>query len=402
MICEGILSITISEDFESGLKFFERALSLYPNKMEPNLYIFATYIYIYNKNDKSNANYIDLAIQYINKAKALAPANPGVLYYKSLMALVFEENLTVVQDLTQAIEGCDEGKAEYYFLRGIAFADMGLYPQAYSDFSLAISFNSKWPECYYNRAICCQILGDVEGSLGDLKIYLNFGKYKENSDLLVANFLFGCGLYEDAVNNYSLVEEKEIIALIDKVKCLVHMKELSLCLVCLEKLLEATDYSEEFVNDKECLMALKLASQCFSSQEIKTEGNKAEESDKTVEKIENREENQKNEEEKEKEEEYMKLINDVIESGRDGMIFKMSDFHFYKGVFCFYRKEYQESIENFIKGYQLKSFLMDLGKDISNGNGVDQTKTDLLSEVSSFAFHEYLYNLIICYIQVIY
>jgi len=67
------------------------------------------------------------------------------------MALIFEENVTCIQDLTQAIEGSDEGKAEYYFLRGVAFADLSLYPQAYSDFSLALSFNSKWQECYYNR-----------------------------------------------------------------------------------------------------------------------------------------------------------------------------------------------------------------------------------------------------------
>ena len=117
--------------------------------------------------------------------------------------MIFEENLTTIQDLTQAIEISDEGHGEYYFLRGVAFADLGLYPQAHSDFSLALSFNTVWPECHYNRAVCCLALGDIEGSLSDLRVFLNFGKHKENNDLIIGHFLFGCGLYEEAVSRYT-------------------------------------------------------------------------------------------------------------------------------------------------------------------------------------------------------
>jgi len=187
---------------------------------------------------------------------------------------------------------------------------------------------------------------------------------------MVGHFLYCCGLYEEAVNSYSQAEDFEIAGLIEKIKCLIHMKELNLCLEALKRLIEVTDSSEEFVNDFECLLALKAASQKFSNENGET---------KDIDKIDN-----------------------VIESGKDGLIFKMSDFCFYKAVFCFYEKKYQEAIDNFIKAYQLKSFLTEIKNECGrkNTNSSDPGKNDLLSEVSSFTFHEYLYNLIICYIQV--
>ena len=186
---------------------------------------------------------------------------------------------------------------------------------------------------------------------------------------MVGHFLFGCNLYEDAVNSYSQAEDHELAALIEKSKCLIHMKELNLCLQTLKKLIDLTDSSEEFVNDSDCLMALKAASQKFSGDETE---------DLDIDKI-----------------------DDVIESGTDGVIFKMSDFCFYKGVFCFYEKKYQAAIDNFIKAYQLKSFLTELKSEcMRNPTNSTESKNELLSEVSSFTFHEYLYNLIISYIQV--
>ncbi len=305
-----------------------------------------------------------MAIKNLDKARIISPNNPSLLYYKSLISLIFEENITTIQDLSLAIEISDEGHSEYYFLRGVAFADLGLYTQAYSDFSLALSFNALWPECHYNRAICCLVLGDIEGSFSDLRNFLNFRKHNENNDLIIGHFLFGCGLYEEAMCSYTSIENSDISALIAKVKCLVHMKELNLCLVSLKKLLEVSD-NEEFFNDNECLLALKAASMKYSGKE---DGD------------------------------YMKIISSVIEKGKDGAIFKESDFCFYKGVFCFYDKKYQESVDNFIRAYQFKSFLNEIREEKSQ----ESPKNELLSESSSFAFHEYLYNLIICYIQVYY
>ena len=163
--------------------------------------------------------------------------------------------------------------------------------------------------------------------------------------------------------SYAQIENEEISALIEKVKCLVHMKELSFCLVSLKKLLE-NNKNEEFFNDNECLLALKAASMKFSGEE---------------------------------DDDYMMIISDIIDKGKDGSIFKVSDFCFYKAVFCFYDKNYQESVDNFIRAYQLKSFL----NEIREENSQNESKNELLSESSSFAFHEYLYNLVICYIQVI-
>lgn len=367
-ICDGILQIQKHENLELGVNFFKEALKLYPNKMEPNFYIFASYISIYNKTNKSDTSQIEYSLKHLRKALNSSPNNPSILYYKSLMALIFEENLTIVQDLTQAIDIVEDSHAEYYFLRGVALADLGLHPQAYSDFSLALSFNAEWPECYFNRSICSQFLGDINGALSDFKIFLSLSNPKENNELIIAHFFFGCGFYEEAVKSYTLIEEKEFSAIIEKIKCFVHMKELNLCLDSLKKLLETSDFSEDFANDNDCLLALKEAS-------ISLLGDQTESFN------------------------YRIKINKIIENGKNGMIFKISDFYFYKAVFCFYDTKYQEAIDNFIKSYQVKSFLSEIKKDNLHSEN-DTNKNELLSEVSSFTFHEYIYNLIICSIQV--
>lgn len=353
----------MNNNLESSLSFFEKAEKIYPNKMEPAFYKFASYIYIYNKGNKAEPQYIELSLKELESARKLSPTNPAILYFKSLMALIFEENNHSIQDLTQAIEGIDEGKAEYYFLRGIAYADLGLHPQAFSDFSVALSFNSKWSECYYNRAICCQILGDIEGALSDFKTSLNLANHLGN-DLFIGNFLFGCGIYDEALHCYSKVEENELTAMIEKVKCLIHMKELTLCLATLKRLIEISDQSEDFVNDYNCLLALKYASEKFAGGENL---------------------------------DYNSLINKLVEGEKDGLAFKLSDFCFYKAVFYFYEKNYKEAIAMFIKAQQIKSVLC----EIKNEQSVSNTN-DLLSETNSFTFPEYLYNLIICYLQVIF
>lgn len=360
-ICEGIQEISINDNLENSLSYFEKAAKIYPNKMEPSFYKFASYIYSYNKSNKSQPQYIELSLQELENARKLSPTNSAILYFKSLMALIFEENNHTIQDLTQAIEGIDEGKAEYYFLRGIAYADLGFHPQAFSDFSVALSFHPKWSECYYNRAICCQILGDIEGALSDFKTSLNLANHLGN-DLFIGNFLFGCGIYEEALHCYSKVEENELTAMIEKVKCLIHMKELTLCLATLKRLIEISDQNEDFVNDYNCLLALKYASENFSGGETL---------------------------------DYSSLINKLVEGGKDGLVFKLSDFYFYKAAFCFYEKNYKDAIASFIKANQMKSVL----DEIKNEQSLN--KNDLLSETNSFTFPEYLYNLIICYLQVI-
>lgn len=364
-ISQAILELNLNNNLEKSIELFEKSSKICPHRMEPFFYMFASNIYFYNKNNKSDYSYVENALKYLEKARKISPNFHGVLYFQSLLSLIFEESSTTVQDMTLAIEGVDEGKAEYYFIRGVAYFDIGMHNQAYSDFSIAISFQNKWSECYYNRAICCQILGDIEGALNDFRSSLAFINQTQNNDLLIANFLFGCGLYEEAIQNYMVIED--LCALIEKVKCLIHMKELNLCLETLDKLIEITDNSEDFVSDKQCLLSLKYASEELGGKE------KTEISDKK----------------------YIDVINNLIENGKNGMVFKSSDFCFYRAVFYFYNGKYKEAIESFVKAYQIKSVLNEIKYEFEN------SKNDLLSEsAASFTFHEYLYNLIICYLKV--
>lgn len=50
----------------------------------------------------------------------------------------------------------------------------------------------------------------------------------------------------------------------------------------------------------------------------------------------------------------MKRLKSVSDANGDGHIFTRSDFHFYRGLYHLYLKDYDKTLEDFHKCYQLK------------------------------------------------
>lgn len=105
----------------------------------------------------------------------------------------------------------------------------------------------------------------------------------------------------------------------ERAKCYLLLKELNLCLKDMQRVVDSGD--ERMLFDLNCLESLREASK-LSPENFQA---------------------------------ALARIKSTKSAGTtDGYVFSCSDYYFYKGLYYFYLKDYQKTLNNFLKCYQLK------------------------------------------------
>jgi tetratricopeptide (TPR) repeat protein len=73
-----------------------------------------------------------------------------------------------LSDLTKSVEKNEERIAKYVYARGLVRACLDNPQQALNDFTIVLSWDSKFAEAYLNRAKVFTILGDRTSAFNDL------------------------------------------------------------------------------------------------------------------------------------------------------------------------------------------------------------------------------------------
>lgn len=396
LLCEGILAAEI-ENYDAAMSNFDKAIKIYKNKMEPYFYKACLTVQSFRKShqklDKSRlTSVLGTTLKYLETALQINENCSNLYYIKSLVLYAMDELDLSYANIEKAIDKADDNYAKYYFLKGAIYGAAGNYYNAISDLSIAISLDKNYRLAYLERGKCYFTLGLRKEGFLDIQTYTSIKGNDPNIHLWAGNLLFCTGAYEAAARAYSnsenITKSEQLLCL--RAKCYIVIKELNLALSDLNKLIDLqTPNNIHYFIDKECLYSLKLAS-------LAAEGDTEENLDNIniVKGI--------------------QTISKILSYKMSGKIFQFDDFYFYKSVFHFYLKEYDQALDDLDTAWEFRQELNSVIKNrakmnrdesedhikISEEHSQHEKSVDETEKSSSFTRHEYYYNRAIYLIMV--
>ena len=108
------------------------------------------------------------------KSLSILPYNPAPYAGLGYIALHRSQYAQAVQFLSQALE-IDSTQVDYFYWRGVAYANMGNYSQALADLNQAIAINSQAGNAYYWRGLVYQEMGRADLASSDFAMARSLG-----------------------------------------------------------------------------------------------------------------------------------------------------------------------------------------------------------------------------------
>ncbi len=162
--------------------------------------VFAVVYMIDQKNKKTGFNALDdLEYQYVNLKNEASPDNETDEQKEKA-----QEILIQVKNLADKNSGNPVGSRSYMFEAEIEFSK-GDYASAKDSWLKAVASNEKAytsPLCWYNAAVCCENLGDLDGAV---ELLLKALERKDFS--LKVRALYTLGRIEEQRQNYAKASE---------------------------------------------------------------------------------------------------------------------------------------------------------------------------------------------------
>lgn len=344
------------------------------------------------KTAKSLTNYALLNIfLLLDKAFGCNPNIAPLLYLRALLRFSMKNLSEAVIEIDQAIEKSEDNVAKYYYLRGLIYAAAKQYKNSLEDFTIVVQLDSKHSKAFLNRAKCYFLLGIKDKAFSDLKKFSEIRLNSSDLHLWAGHFLINDGAYSLATQAYTNsmnIKYKENI-LIYRAKSNIMARELNAALEDLEGISDISK-SNKAKFDITALMALKMSS-------IQKEGDTLENNS------------------------FSKALENftlLIDSKKQGLIFKLNDVYFYKGLMSFYLGQYNYCLEDFQKAFDikkvfcqycnedstgrdsLKEILGDFEKEDSRENSVKDENDEMSTFINnSFNIYEHYHNCMIASIK---
>lgn len=329
----------------------------------------------------------------MDSALVCNPSNSSLLYLRSLLKFSLNNLNEALIEIDQAIEKSEDNISKYYYLRGLMYGSSKNYKNALEDFSITIQLDQKNRKAYLNRAKCYFLLGIKDKAFFDLKKFSELKMNRSELHLWAGHFLINDGAYALATQAYTNsmhIKHKENL-LVCRAKSNIMARELNAALDDLEKILEISKNSKAKI-DIAALMALKMSSTQNDSESSKN----AEGLSKSLENF-----------------------SFLVTANKDGIIFKIHDLLFYKGLMFFYLNQYGNALEDFQKAFEIKKVFSEFGKDSSfECDSFHELLQEIETEFSheknekkekneelftfhnnSFNIYEYYHNCMILYIK---
>ena len=379
------------KSYTESINSFKLASAIYPNKLEP-------YFYLALSSLKSQPNLsfesLSKVQNFLDKAFTCNSTNAALLYLRSLVKFSQKCLSEALIEIDQAIEKSEDNVPKYYYLRGLVYANARHYKNALEDFNVVVQLDPKNPKAFLNRAKCFFLLGIKDKAFYDLKKFSEIRMKSSDLHLWAGHFLINDGAYALATKAYTNsmnIKYKESI-IIHRAKSNIMARELNAALEDLEKVTEMSKHSKAKY-DMAALLALKTSS-IQKEYEIYEQNGFA----KSL-------------------ESFATLIN----SKKEGIIFKLNDLYFYKGLMHFYLEQFGHALEDFQKAFEIKKVFCECVHENSSGrdslndlleefenddsqNGMKVVENDKNEEMTTFSnnsfnIYEYYHNCMIVAIK---
>ena len=210
LVSQAIINFEKKPDI--ALSQLAKAKNLYSKNPEP--FVYESCIYFSMKlTEKSKES--------INKALELKAEDSDLHYFRAIMNYYENKHPEGVSDVEIAIEKAEDNNAYHYLLRGLCYAQLGLYNEAINDFSAVLQLDENLSQAYLYRGRCAFIQEDTNLAYADFQKLL----YAKPEDPVVhahaGDLLLLTQCTEDAIKAYnnSLSKGKTKQPYIQKAKC---------------------------------------------------------------------------------------------------------------------------------------------------------------------------------------
>ncbi|CAK95205.1 unnamed protein product (macronuclear) [Paramecium tetraurelia] len=357
LLCHGIIKYEDNELEQSKREFFQ-AHKMLPNKMEPLFYQAIISIKKYcssleKMSEENRIKYLKEALDLLERAAKICEQS-NLLFYKGILHFALGNLDQSAVDLEQAIEKSEDNQAQHYYVRGLLYCQRQLFKQAVNDFSICLSLDQNHPESYLNRCKLLTMMGDVATAYLDLQKYIELKEQYSINYHTVGILYFLIGAYEEAIQAFA--DCKTLEGQYEKVKVLIYGKELNSALNELSIIIEEL-HSHEATIDKQMLTILKETSQQISTKIL---------------------------------EDSISSISQIQKGQQEGLIFRLSDIYFYKGLFYTYLGQYSKAKQCLRFSYDLKE------KEIKKSRNTQLINQNTLEDFDftnkTYNIYEHLYN----------
>jgi Tfp pilus assembly protein PilF len=108
------------------------------------------------------------ALASLDQAEALNQQSATLYFVRGILNFFLGRTAQASADLEKAIDKSEDNIAEYFYVRGLIYAQQKHFKSALNDLSIAINLNENYADAYIARAKCFHLLQDRNSAFLDL------------------------------------------------------------------------------------------------------------------------------------------------------------------------------------------------------------------------------------------
>lgn len=302
------------KDPEEALKLFNVANKLFPNSIEPRVYISALNFSLC-QNMKRN-DLADISKELLDECIKLRDSESDIYFFRGIVQYYLGALKEAIEDIETAIDKAEDNQPEHFLARGACSARLKMYKEAKQDFTIALQLNEKYAEAYLFRGRCNFIMDEIEQAFEDFQKLTVLKPEDPEVHILGGNLLLLTGSTEKALQAYTNATNSKatIEGFIHKAKCHLILENLPESLHELKKCSKILP-SPSVNYDIE---VLEILTKAHSKENLKQSLIKS-----------------------------LNQLNNVLNYKHEGSICKSLQVHWYKAVFLFFLGDFQKSKNEF-------------------------------------------------------
>ena len=312
--------LTSSKDPEESLKLLSSASKIFPNCIEPKVYIAAINFALCHNLKKPEL--ADISKDLIDECIKARDSESDLYFFRGIVNYYLGLLKEAIEDIETAIDKAEDNQPEHFFARGACSARLKMYKEAKQDFSIALQLNEKYAEAYLFKGRCHFIMDEIDLAFEDFQKLTVMKPDDPEVHILGGNLLLLTGSTEKALQAYcnAIHSKPTVEGFVQKAKCHLIMENLPEALQELRNCykvfqLPAVAYDIE---------VLEVLVKAHSKDNLKQSLIKS-----------------------------LNQMNQLLGNKHEGHICKNLQIHWYKAVFLFFLGDFQKSKTEFKSAIQI-------------------------------------------------
>lgn len=303
-----------NKDPEESLKLFNSANKLFPNSIEPKIYISALNFSLCQNTKRSDL--ADISKELLDDCIKVRDSESDIYFFRGIVHYYLGALKEAIEDIEAAIDKAEDNQPEHFLARGACSARLKMYKEAKQDFSIALQLNEKFAEAYLFKGRCSFIMDEIEQAFEDFQKLTVLKPDDPEVHILGGNLLLLTGSTEKALQAYTNATNSKatIEGFIYKAKCHLLLENLP------EALYELKNCSKILPSDSVSydIEVLEILTKAHSKENLKQSLIKS-----------------------------INQLNHILSYKYEGSICKTLQVHWYKAVFLFFLGDFQKSKNEF-------------------------------------------------------